>query len=306
MNAPIDLDDRLRRDLPRLADRLAAEAGDDPMIVNAPAPSRTGGPRHLLLAAAVALFAVGILATTQLTGGSNEVGQTGGGDLTTVTAEAPTTAIQSSEAEAPVREASQTPEDAARDFIVPAVAALTNEERASAFSDVVPDRVLDAEWRLSSFNGLVDPIQGDESGVNGRDFVFMTTMEEILLVEDEQIQRAYPFYGLSLTSLHLDPTALWAFGAADGANPFHSFVRIDRSTLDATVVLLGTSDETSGPDFDFERDWNMAVPDYWVVNPGEPAELLASTPVTINGLDGSTIEVPALVLAFLGAGPLHL
>ena len=204
---------------------------------------------------------------------------------------------------------SQSAEDAERDGVAPVVARLYMSDRVgtTAGAGEVADTP-EGTWVLSRPPELknVSCLVGDMGGVYGVDFLSLCSYQELLLLDSEtgSIIRSYPFADVSVTSIAVTEDAIWCAGESDGANPFSTYCRIDRATLEATVLLVGRSAREVAEDFDFERDWHMSVPPYWEVVHADPA--LAIGPNVTLGETPNQVAIPAWVLVQFTPGVFHL
>jgi len=164
---------------------------------------------------------------------------------TTTTATAPTTTLP----EVP----SQTAADAARDGVIPELASVPFEVRVSPFVDVVAE---EGTWILTRpTDALINRTMstgcgfGKLDGTYPIDVICASEYGEVLLVDDAgEIARAYPMPGAVPSWLHVTDGFVYAGRVGDGALPDSALVRIDRASLEATVVVIPAS-------FDGGTEW---------------------------------------------------
>ena len=142
---------------------------------------------------------------------------------------------------------SQSQTKAARDQIVPALAALPFEARVRRIDEWFGPTQVDTDvgtWIISRPpddrelpNGC---LLGDGDGVYGRDYICLFEYAEILLIAHGtgQIIRAYPFPGLSPRSIYATEDALYCIRQGDGGLPHSMLCRIDLDTFEATVRVF--------------------------------------------------------------------
>lgn len=126
---------------------------------------------------------------------------------------------------------SQSPTDAARDGVVPAVAALPYAQRVSIVRSISTE---EGRWILSRPRALEAPdcVLGDAGGTYGRDFVCTADYGELLLVRDDDvIVRAYPMPGHPPQEMAVTADAVYCSRQGDGALPTSMLCRVDRRTL---------------------------------------------------------------------------
>lgn len=138
---------------------------------------------------------------------------------------------------------SQSPESAARDGIVPELAALPSSERISPSAELVetPEGV----WMVSTpawTSTDSDACLGDRDGVYGVDFVCAGSYAEVLLFGTDVDLRAYPFVEVKPFSLFETDDAIYCGRGGDGGVPESMLCRIDRETLEITVVVFAWLD----------------------------------------------------------------
>jgi hypothetical protein len=135
---------------------------------------------------------------------------------------------------------SQSAEDARRDGIVPAVAALPLAQRANVVTEAVSDEGVWMLTRLPSTAWDEGIIVGDTTGVQGRDWVHGFEYAELLLVDPDRqrVLRAYPLPAVPPTSLLVRPDAVYCAQQGDGALPDSMLCRVDRRTFALTVRVF--------------------------------------------------------------------
>jgi hypothetical protein len=157
-------------------------------------------------------------------------------------------------------EASQTSDEAHRDSVVAAVAALGRSDRIDLHASVdAPE----GTWALSQLTeaflqSVPDGCVGDVDGVEGTDFICGSEYGEILLLNDGgEILRAYPMPRTPPSWIYLSPDAIYAGHVGDGGLPSSTLVRIDRQTLVSEVVVFPHPD-SSGT---WPPTWHVATDD---------------------------------------------
>jgi len=137
---------------------------------------------------------------------------------------------------------SQSPDDAARDGIIPEIAELSFAARVMTRSEAP---AAEGIWLLTSLSREVEEATwdtgcglGDLDGVYPVDLVCAQEYGEILLVDDgRSIVRAFPMPGAPPSWIHLSDSHLYAGHIGDGGLPSSTLVRIDRATFEAVVVV---------------------------------------------------------------------
>lgn len=200
---------------------------------------------------------------------------------------------------------SQSPEDARRDGVVPEVAALPLPVRTERITAVDTDQ---GTWATSRLGDAAEPYTdgncaiGDPDGTYGVDYVCAAEYGELLLLDKAgRIERAYPTPGLPPDWVHVTDDYVYAGHVGDGALPDGSLVRVDRETLEATVVVMVAPD----PD----RAEGLPWPEAWIVPTPAVADELRSlvtvgehgtgTRVT-SGIGVVTVDLPAVDAALDG------
>lgn len=136
---------------------------------------------------------------------------------------------------------SQSPEDAERDHVVPALAALPLAQRAEAQRWFVTG---EGTWALATgvapAGGEGDACAiGDPAGTRGVDWICPSDYGEILLVDHEgRVLHAYPMPGVKPTWFWATEEAIYAGRTGDGAAPTSTLVRIDRTTYESQVLVF--------------------------------------------------------------------
>ncbi|MCI0679132.1 MAG: hypothetical protein L0Z63_08860 [Actinobacteria bacterium] len=199
----------------------------------------------------------------------------------------------------PVADPSQSPADATRDGVIPELAAVPSWLRVSQVPEqfgatrLVTD---EGTWLVSeTHNSLSSDPDGCTLGGHdtryGSERICVTEYTEILLLDDDsEILRAYPFPSFPVHELVVTDEAVYCRRQGDGGLPDSMLCRIDRETLEAVVRVFpfeGTSDDVSWLDY----------PDYWVIDGPtehvlwEAFEITEDT-VTISGWSGSATVDP--------------
>ena len=165
---------------------------------------------------------------------------------------------------------SQTPAEAQRDGVVPALAEFPLSQRVERRVEVSAEEgtwVLatptEAVYRAAAAEGgrLGDPAASDPEQVIG-----VSEYGEVLLIDEVgTILRAYPMPTVPPHWILVTSAAIYAGHIGDGAMPDSSLVRIDRRTLQAQVLAIQSSLES------WERHWPVG----WRVATAEQARLYA-------------------------------
>jgi hypothetical protein len=152
---------------------------------------------------------------------------------------------------------SQTAEEAARDGVVPAVAALTFTARVGILATAVTPEGVWAVSRMPLDSG--DPSTGSvgKGGSYGKGFVNASEYGEVLLLDRNRsrILRAFPLPGLPPQRLLVTPSAVFCERQGDGGLPDSMLCRVDRTTY-AWKARIFPSQLDSG--------FNPAPPDRYV------------------------------------------
>lgn len=153
---------------------------------------------------------------------------------------------------------SQSAEDAARDGVVPEVAALPFDVRVDAVDMGRVTRIETDEgvWVLSRpvlehieladlehidlAGGCALGATEDPDAVQGRDVICVLEYGEVLLLDpdESEILRAFPLPGLPPQTLAVTDDAVYCMRQGDGALPHSALCRIDRSTHDWFVRIF--------------------------------------------------------------------
>ncbi len=159
----------------------------------------------------------------------------------------------------------QSAEDAARDGVVPEVAALPADRRINVVEGRGGQTVVDApegRWLLSELDPSVSPsgcIVGDQDGQYGSDFVCTFDYREIVLLgNDSSILKAYPMPSLVIQELFVTDEAIYCRRLGDGGYPDSILCRIDRQTGEMIVRVLPNSGLDDSSDSSWYQD--VAVP----------------------------------------------
>jgi hypothetical protein len=138
---------------------------------------------------------------------------------------------------------SQTPAEAERDGVVAELAALPYSLRVEARSEVPTD---EGTWIVAvPTPELTELASGDGCGFGNLEGAYPTEVicvveyGEILLVDgDGQIVRAFPMPGAIPGWIHVTEESVYGGRIGDGALPNSTLFRIDRQSLEATVVVI--------------------------------------------------------------------
>jgi hypothetical protein len=183
---------------------------------------------------------------------------------------------------------SQTPEEAARDGVIPALAALPFNVRVDPLTSFVVD---EGTWVVSEIAASYQPTDGCTLGPpEGKELIERICIyeySEVLLLDKEgSIERAYPMPASPLSWAHLTPQFVYAGRIGDGALPDSTIIRIDRETLAATVVVLPSLDpDPTG--IEWPPGWVVASADQLAAYPnlvGFGPEMTGTTVTTWIGL----------------------
>ena len=193
--------------------------------------------------------------------------------------------------------ASQSPDDASRDQVVPAVAALALQDRA------VPLTWFEAgegTWAITQMpepaadTGSFDCTIGDPEGIWGEDHICSAEYGEVLLVDDAGIViRSYP---LLTTPSWITATddAVFAGRIGDGGSPDSTIIRIDRSTLESEVLVFPAEEGILGVSW---PNWSVAPDDASIddlvvggTQDPDPSRTLVNSRGGITSIDLPAIE----------------
>jgi hypothetical protein len=137
---------------------------------------------------------------------------------------------------------SQTGTDAARDGVLPALADLPAALRVAPLLDMTTDQ---GDWMLARpSDQLIDSTMADGCSLGNLEGTYpidvICTVEygEVLLIDGTTIVRAYPMPGAIPSWLYVSANYVYAGHIGDGGLPDSTLVRIDRATLEATVVVI--------------------------------------------------------------------
>ena len=160
---------------------------------------------------------------------------------------------------------SQTEADAVRDGVLPELAALPAALRVWPMLDMTTDQ---GDWMLARpTDELIDRTMadgcdlGDLEGTYPIDVICTVEYGEVLLVQGTEIVRAYPMPGAVPSWLLVTPGYVYAGHIGDGGLPDSTLVRIDRNTLEATVVVIPAA-------FDGGDQW---LPSWHIASPEQTA-----------------------------------
>ena len=163
---------------------------------------------------------------------------------------------------------SQSPQDAARDGVVPALAALPVSERLDAGAAV---DTAEGRWVFSTPDQIPAEAApscalGDPLGTRWRDFLCIDEYGEILLMNADgtRIIRAFPLpYAHTTTQLVVTDKAVYCSSQGDGAYPDSLLCRIDRSTLTMVVRVFPYQIESA---FTPPQSPDLYAPATWVLD----------------------------------------
>jgi hypothetical protein len=262
-----ELATQLREELQRQRSSIAPPAG---LLAAARHRARTRRIQHVIATAA----AVGVLM-----GGAGVAARSAAEDRpatvlavpsrsnsTSAPSGAPPTTSSSttSAATTPLDEPSQSPADAARDGVIPELAALPLASRSQELVRVVAD---EGTWVLSRATPALIEMDGDTcslgdpNGSNGVNVVCAAEYGEILLLEAAgRVGRAYPMPSLIPSWIHVTDEAVYAGRIGDAALPSTSVVRIDRRTLKAAVIVVDPTPDGAEP-LPLLPNWRAATDD---------------------------------------------
>jgi len=187
---------------------------------------------------------------------------------------------------------SQSPADAARDGIVPEIAALPLEQRVNEdrpFYDVGRIETAEGAWVISTPSPEdVDQFSeiGDAAGAYGRDYVDLGEYAEILLLDSEtgEILNAFPFPTFTPHSVGLFGDGVYCIGYSEGYAD-SMLCRINRQTLEAAVRVFPEGPEIDPADYAWFSDT-------WTVDVSGRAPLaLEGSGASPDGIDPLTLEV---------------
>lgn len=159
---------------------------------------------------------------------------------TTTTASASTTLPSTSTTSTSGGSASQTPGDALRDGVLPALAELPYEVRVGPIESI---ETAEGTWIVSRPPEAIDAYTkecrlGAEIGRYPTDFICTTEYGELLLVRDGVIVRAYPFPGAPPEFLIVTDDTVYCARGSEPRLPDTMVCRIDRASLEALVRVF--------------------------------------------------------------------
>jgi hypothetical protein len=178
---------------------------------------------------------------------------------------------------------SQSPQDAARDGVVPVLAALPLSERVDAAAAV---DTAEGRWVFSTPDQIPteaapDCALGDPLGTRWRDFLCIDEYGEILLMNADgtRIIRAFPLpYAHTTTHLVATDKAVYCASQGDGGLPDSLLCRIDRTTLTMVVrVFPWQTDSAFAP----PQRPDLYAPATWVLD--QPTGAMFSTLASSGG-----------------------
>jgi hypothetical protein len=160
----------------------------------------------------------------------------------------------------PAERPSQSPADAKRDRVFPAVAALPFSHRVEAISTV---RLDNQTWAVSQFARRGHArigCEGSEDGMNGRDYVCSSEYGELLQLEGRRIVRAYPLPGVPARHIAITEDAVYCARQGDGAVGDSMVCRVDLRTHELTVRVFPHATEPGW------RDRPDELPEGWTLD----------------------------------------
>lgn len=142
---------------------------------------------------------------------------------------------------------SQTVAAAARDHVVPALAALPVKVRSDRRATL---RAGADRWVISGPSTALYEAGnqntcglGDESGEFGVDFICTSEYGEVLLLDDrDRVRRAYPMPSVPPSWLYATDDAVYGGRVGDGCAPDSTLFRIDRDTLQHDLIVFHEGD----------------------------------------------------------------
>jgi len=182
---------------------------------------------------------------------------------------------------------SQSPEDATRDGVVAAVAALPFNVRVNPTGEVdMPE----GRWVLSEIAPMNPYLLGDcdptdSACLYGGDYIDVGEYGEVLLLNTagDRILKAFPLPGFPLAnrgSIVATDDAIYCSSQGDGGLPDSILCRIDRTSLDWIVrVFPSDVDSAFSP---MPSDW--FIPDNWIVDEPVSGALFLGLEVTPDGI----------------------
>lgn len=222
--------------------------------------------------------------------------------VTTTTSRTTTSAAESTTTSVVTVSPSQSAEDAARDGIIPELAALPTDLRSTVLPEDFGTTRIEADegvWLISQPSPDIPGLEsgcliGDTSGLYGREFVCTFEYAELLLLDSDTraILRAYPFHSVPPRSMIITDDAVYCIRQGDGALPDSMLCRIDRAALEPTVRVF-----PSALDSGFNPDNEQFVPSYWTIDEPVAAVLWQQAEMTdgrlvFSGHSGSAAVDP--------------
>lgn len=198
---------------------------------------------------------------------------------------------------------SQTAADAVRDGVVPELAALPFYRRVRVETEIEAEEGI---WMLTRLSRAVEEESwatgcglGDPTGVYPVDIICTVEYGEILLVEDAAIVKAFPMPGAVPGWVHLTDQYVYSGRIGDGGLPDSTLVRIDRSTMDVTVVVIPAEFDGGS---EWLPGWHIAADEYRErfyaevhVNSDDPGTRVSSWmgdfTIDLDGIDAILAEV---------------
>lgn len=196
-------------------------------------------------------------------------------------------------------EPSQSPDEAFRDGIVPALARLPVVQRVSI---VVKESTPEGVWAISEIPEATTPhgrcVVGDRDGRYGTDFICSAEYREILLIAPDlsQIIRAYPLPSQPARLLLVTDEAVYCARQGDGGLPDSMLCRIDRETLEiAGRIFPHSEDSVYGP-----PDGSAVPHGDWSIAPISQVAVMATLEfngsIVTTGQDGSATYDPVTLV----------
>lgn len=137
---------------------------------------------------------------------------------------------------------SQSVEHAQRDGVIPEIAELPLFRRVRAELEVPTQ---EGVWTLARLSRAVEEESwetgcrlGDPDGVYPIDNVCAVEYGELLLVNEGKIVKAYPMPAAVPSWVHVTDNHIYSGHIGDGGLPDSTLVRVERETLEATVVVI--------------------------------------------------------------------
>jgi hypothetical protein len=194
--------------------------------------------------------------------------------------------------------ASQIPQDALRDGVIPELAALSREIRVDPIASVDTE---EGVWVISRPSPDIEPYTegcrlGADEGRYPTDFICTTEYGEVLLLDPVSglIERAYPLPGIPPEVLIVGDEAVYCGRNGEGLLPDSMVCRIDRRTLQAVVrVFPGVPDSiVAQPCYYPPENWTIADRPLEVLDlQVSPDGLWAQDETGRIGLDPVSLEI---------------